>query len=92
MGLIYAGITLNKKNEKEDKSLISITYKELDEKLKNKESFILVISRTDCSHCASFKPKLKTILTDNKINKKQILLFFIRLHQPYFLYIILTLL
>ena len=67
VGLIYAGITLNKKNEKEDKSLISINYKELDEKLKNKESFILVISRTDCSHCASFKPKLKTILTDNKI-------------------------
>ena len=66
-GLIYAGITLNKKNEKEDKSLISITYKELEEKLNNKESFILVISRTDCSHCATFKPKFKSILTDNNI-------------------------
>ena len=66
-GLIFAGITLNKKNEKVDHSLISITYKELDEKMKNKESFILVISRTDCSHCASYKPKLKSILTDNNL-------------------------
>ncbi len=67
VGLIYAGITLNKKSEEEDKSLVTITYKELDEKINNKDSFILVISRTDCSHCASFKPKLKSILSDNNI-------------------------
>ena len=29
--------------------------------------FILVISRTDCSHCATYKPKLAKILSDYKV-------------------------
>ena len=29
--------------------------------------FVLVISRTDCSHCVSYKPKLAKILSDNKV-------------------------
>jgi len=31
------------------------------EKINNKENFILCISRTDCSHCQSYKPKLEKI-------------------------------
>ncbi len=42
-------------------SLTNITYKEIQEKLNNKEDFILVISKSNCSHCATYKQKLTTI-------------------------------
>ncbi len=66
-GLVYASIVLNKKEEDLSKYLVELSYKELSEKLDKKESFILVITRTDCSHCAVYKPKLKEVLRDNNI-------------------------
>lgn len=67
IGIIYAGITLNKKKEIEDNHLIELTFSELQEKVANKDSFILVITQTDCSHCAEYKPTLKSVLTDYDI-------------------------
>jgi len=57
------------KNNKEDsdKYLVSISLNELEEKVANKESFILVITQTDCSHCKQYKPTLKEVLNDYKI-------------------------
>ena len=66
-GLIYASIILNKKEQDLSKYLVELSYKELKNKLDKKDSFILVITRTDCSHCAVFKPKLKEVLSQNNI-------------------------
>ncbi len=66
-GLLYASIALNSEKKDADKYLKEIDYKELKEKVDKKESFILVVTRTDCSHCEAFKPKLKEVLKSNKI-------------------------
>ena len=38
------------------------------EKIENDESFILLVSQTTCSHCASYKPKLEEVANEYKIN------------------------
>ena len=60
--LIYAGVVLNNQDKEEDKHLVELTIDQLEEKLNKKESFILVISQTTCSHCAEYKPRLKKVL------------------------------
>ncbi|MBQ8659238.1 MAG: thioredoxin family protein [Bacilli bacterium] len=63
-GMIYIGI-VNTKNEKNlDKHLIEIKFSELQEKVNNKETFILVLTQTDCSHCAEYKPTFKKVLAE----------------------------
>ncbi len=62
-GLVYASTKLNSKIKEEDSHLIEITYDELQKKVDNKESFILLFSQTQCSHCAEYKPVLKKVLT-----------------------------
>jgi len=54
-------ITANQSN------LIELNYDEIIEKIDNKESFVLCISRIDCVHCQSYKPKLKQIANDYDI-------------------------
>lgn len=80
-GLIYASSTLNKKTENEDKHLIVISFSELQEKINNKETFILLLSQESCSHCAEYKPIFKKVLAKhdiyayelqiNKLSKKE---------------------
>ena len=41
-----------------------INYKTIKEKMNKKEDFVLIVSRTDCSHCISYKPKVKQIAQD----------------------------
>lgn len=65
---IISGCTLFKKNETNEGRLIEIGYTELAEKIENKDSFILVVTQTDCSHCAEYKPLLKEILKEYKID------------------------
>ncbi len=67
LGLVYAGIILNKKKTEEDNHLIELNFKDLQEKINNKETFILVITQTDCTHCAEYKPVLKEILVEYNI-------------------------
>lgn len=62
--LIYAGTVLNGKKTTEDSHLIELTFSELQEKIDNEESFILLIARTDCSHCIEYKPILKKVLAE----------------------------
>lgn len=66
-GMIYASSVLNKKETEKEKHLIEITLDELEEKISNKESFILVITATYCSHCAEYKPILSEVLTEYDI-------------------------
>lgn len=47
--------------------LKEIKYSEVMEKVDNKESFILLLSQTTCTHCMDFKPKLKNIANKYKI-------------------------
>ena len=58
-------ITGCKKNEKG--KLITLDYDELKEKIDNKDTFILVITRTDCSHCAIYIPRLEKVLKEYEL-------------------------
>lgn len=64
--LIIIGLVIyflsNEKN-----NLIKLNYNELIEKVENKESFVLCISATECSHCQEYKPKLKKIANNYDI-------------------------
>lgn len=73
-GIVYAGIVLNKKNKELDSHLIELNYTELKEKIDNKDDFILVITKTDCSHCEAYKPRLKDVLAKYDINAYEIAL------------------
>ncbi len=42
-------------------NLVKLDYSELIKKIDNKEDFVLCISRTTCSHCDAYKPKLRKI-------------------------------
>jgi predicted bacteriocin transport accessory protein len=46
------------------KSLETINYSELKEKIENKESFVLYIHKTGCTHCENYEPILKEVLND----------------------------
>ena len=49
-------------------NLISLTYKQVEEKIDNEDSFILVVSQSTCTHCATYKPKLEKISNDYDID------------------------
>lgn len=66
-GLIYASMTLNKKEQEMENHLIELTFDELQEKVDNKETFILVFTQESCSHCMVYKPTLKEVLYENNI-------------------------
>ena len=51
----------NNNNNSEFTNLKEITYKEILKKQDNKEDFILIISRSNCSHCNTYKPKVDEI-------------------------------
>ena len=48
--------------------LSEISYDEVIEKLDNKDTFVLLISQTTCSHCATYKPKLKDVSNEYEID------------------------
>ena len=47
--------------------LQEIKYSDVMKKVENKESFILLLSQTTCTHCMDFKPKLKKVANKYKI-------------------------
>ena len=57
--------SLSSKSQEESK-LISITVDDLETKINNKESFVLVLTQTGCSHCEQYLPELKLAL--NEVN------------------------
>lgn len=64
--LIIIGIILSTSNN--NSNLIELSYNEILEKVNNKEDFVLCVSASECSHCMSYKPKLKKV--SNKYNIK----------------------
>lgn len=57
-----------KNNTKQTGELIEVNYKQVKEKVINKENFILVITQSTCSHCATYKPKVKEVAKDYNLN------------------------
>ena len=64
--LLVAFLIINKAISKGD--LVELTYDEFTEKIDNEESFVLCISLTTCSHCATYKPKLESVAKDYGID------------------------
>ena len=64
--LLLAFLIINKAISKGD--LVELTYDEFTEKIDNEESFVLCVSRTTCSHCATYKPKLENVAKDYGID------------------------
>lgn len=50
------------------KNLIEINYDELRTKIENKESFVLYVGSSECSHCSDFKPILEKVITENNLD------------------------
>ena len=50
-------------SSKKTKTFKNLTYDEYTKKLANKDSFVLFIWQTGCSHCESFEPKLNNIIS-----------------------------
>ena len=49
---------------KDPSNLVYIKVSDLQEKIKNKDSFILVVSQTGCSHCEQYLPELDRTLDE----------------------------
>lgn len=63
IGIIIGYFVFNTNN-----NFIKLEYDEIVNKLDNNDDFVLCVSRTTCSHCENYKPKLKNIA--NKYNIK----------------------
>ena len=50
-----------------DNGLVELNYNELTTKIENKEDFVVCISRTTCSHCNDYKPKLRKVANKYKL-------------------------
>ena len=44
-----------------------INYSELKDMIKNKQSFIVVVTQTGCSHCIEYEPNYKSAMEENDI-------------------------
>ena len=64
--LLLSFLIINKAISKGN--LVELTYDEFVQKIDNEESFVLCISRTTCSHCATYKPKLESVAKDYGID------------------------
>ena len=58
---IISVLIINSQNTKTPGEFMQTTYSEIQEMTANKESFVLVVSQSTCSHCATYKPKIKAI-------------------------------
>ena len=66
--LIGSFLILNYLNMKNNQGgLFKINYTTIKEKINNNDEFALIISRSDCSHCIRYKPKVEQIAKKNKI-------------------------
>ena len=64
---MYGKYNFEKEEVEEYSNIKQITYAELEGKIKEKESFVLLVSQTYCSHCITYKPTYNNVLKENKI-------------------------
>lgn len=65
--IIIAILIIYTKYTESKYGLKKITYEEIITKQENEENFILIVSRSNCSHCTTYKPKVQQIGKDYKI-------------------------
>ena len=63
--IVIGGFILSSAFDK--KYLKEIKYDEVVKKIENKDSFVLLLSQTTCSHCMDFKPKLRKVAKKYKL-------------------------
>ena len=61
IGAVIADVVLGRSYLRE------IKYNQVEKKIENKESFVLLLSQTTCSHCKDFKPKLARVANKYKV-------------------------
>lgn len=61
VGVIYL------KNNKKYQGVVDLSMATLNEKIANKEDFIMVITQTTCSHCKAFLPILESVAKDYNV-------------------------
>lgn len=59
--ILITGISYIIINSNSNSNLIKLNYKEILEKIENKDNFVLCVSSSECMHCNEYKPKLKKI-------------------------------
>lgn len=50
-----------------EKGLTLLSYKEYQDKIDNKESFVVILSRESCSHCQNFLPVAKSFAEESGV-------------------------
>ncbi len=65
--VVILGILLFVNSKSSKYGLFELKYDDVMEKFNNKENFVLVISQTECTHCISYKPVLRSISKKYKI-------------------------
>lgn len=68
ISIILIVLLSGNKMDNSEYDLIKVNYNEFIDKIDNEDSFILVVSQSTCSHCATYKPKLKKIASEYGIN------------------------
>lgn len=63
--VLVGGFFLDKSLSKE--YLVEIKYDEVMKKIDKKDTFVLLLSQTTCSHCAEYKPKLSRVAKKYKV-------------------------
>ena len=61
-------VTKVAKNDTRIKTYTNITYDEYTKKIEEKESFVILLWQTGCSHCEAFEPKLNKIISYFNLN------------------------
>ena len=61
-------LLVNYANTPKPGSFIKLDYKGVTKKVDNKDKFILVVSKSTCSHCATYKPKIEAIVKEYSID------------------------
>ncbi len=65
--LLFIGIIVLLTGCNSDSYLKELKYNDFKSKIDSKESFFFVLVQDGCSHCASYTPKLETVLGEYKI-------------------------
>jgi predicted bacteriocin transport accessory protein len=66
--LIIAVFAITLTGCSKDKALISVSYDGLAAKIRERDSFVLYVGSSECSHCAEFRPVLEKVMRKYKLD------------------------
>ena len=62
-------------------TVTEINFKDLEEKINNKDSFILEVIQTGCSHCEEFSPRFRAVLKTNNLEAYSINIYNLNIYN-----------